>query len=249
MAHKAFAQTGHRPWPLPDRPWIMAQTWRKLLFAHWPVDAAMLRPHIPAQLSIDTFDGRAWVGIVPFQMTGVRPRLIPPLPGFSSFPELNVRTYVTVENKPGVWFFSLDAANAVAVATARAFFGLPYFRAKMSCDERGGLVRYESTRTHRGAPGAVLRGVYRASGAAFDARAGTLEHFLVERYCLYAAKSGSRIYRGEIQHPPWNLQAAEAQFDENTMAEAAGLKLSTQGPLLHFARRQDMVAWAPERVL
>ncbi len=239
-----FNHTKHRPWPLPSAPWIMAQSWHDLLFAHWPVDAAMLRSHIPADLAIDTFDGQAWLGIVPFSMTGVRLRWTPPVPGLSAFPELNVRTYVTAQDRPGVWFFSLDAASALAVAAARLSFHLPYFHARMQCTQADGWVKYESHRMHRGAPSGVLEGKYRPTGERFEAPRGSLEHFLTERYCLYSADSG-RIYRGEIHHPPWQLQTAEAQLTRNSMAEAAGLALSAEPPLLHFARRQDMVAWAP----
>lgn len=239
--------TRHRPWPLPSSPWIMTQSWHDLLFAHWPVDAARLRPHIPADLQIDTFGGHAWLGIVPFSMGGVRLRWAPPLPGLSAFPELNVRTYVTAQDKPGVWFFSLDAASALAVAAARLWFHLPYFRARMRCREVDSRIEYESQRTHRGAPSAVFEARYRAVGQRFEASRGSLEHFLTERYCLYSAVAG-RIYRGEIHHPPWLLQAAEAQLTRNSMAEAAGLTLPAELPLLHFARRQDMVAWAPYRI-
>jgi uncharacterized protein YqjF (DUF2071 family) len=241
-------ETEHRPWPLPERPWIMAQSWHDLLFAHWPVSAAALRPHIPEGLEIDTFDGNAWIGIVPFRMTGVRLRGTPALPWLSDFPELNVRTYVTAQQKPGVWFFSLDAANALAVAGARATFHLPYFRARMRCEERGGWIQYQSERTHKNAPAAQLAGTYRPVGEIFHARADTLEHFLTERYCLYAADLRGRVLRGEIHHPPWALQAAEAELSRNSMADAAGVKLPSKEPLLHFARRQDMVAWAPQRI-
>ena len=226
----------------------MAQSWHELLFAHWAVPVEALRPHVPAGLSIDTFEGRAWVGVVPFRMTGVRLRFMPALPWLSAFPELNVRTYVSFGGKPGVWFFSLDAANPVAVAAARVWFGLPYFRARMSCVEKNGWFEYRSERTHGGAPSAVLRARYRLRGDAFEARRGSLEHFLTERYCLYAGKSGGRVYRGEIHHPPWALHVAEAEISEDSMAETAGILLPAEGPLLHFARRQDMVAWAPERV-
>lgn len=249
MIRQILQQTAHRPWPLPAAPWIMAQSWHDLLFAHWPVPLEAIRPHVPASLSIDTFESQAWVGIVPFRMTGVRLRLTPALPWLSSFPELNVRTYVTFERKPGVWFFSLDAGNPVAVALARAWFGLPYFRARMTCREQNGWVQYCSERTHTGAPPAVLQAAYRSRGRLFEARPGTLDHFLTERYCLYAAKSGGRLYRGEIHHPPWAVQAAEAEITQNSMVEASGLALPSQPPLLHFARRQDMVAWAPHRVL
>jgi hypothetical protein len=240
-------RTAHRPWPLPAGPWIMAQSWHDLLFAHWAVDAAMLRPHIPEKLQIDTFDGRAWLGIVPFSMRGVRLRWMPPLPWLSAFPELNVRTYVTAQEKPGVWFFSLDAANALAVAAARLTFHLPYFRARMKCRETGGWIEYRSHRAHPGASAATFEGRYRGVSEFFQAKPSTLEHFLTERYCLYSAGKG-RIYRGEIHHPPWLLQNAEAQITKNSMAEAAGLRLPAEPPLLHVAQRQDMVAWAPQRI-
>jgi uncharacterized protein YqjF (DUF2071 family) len=226
----------------------MAQSWHELLFAHWPVPLEAIRPHVPAALSIDTFEDQAWIGVVPFRMSGVRLRLTPALPWLSAFPELNERSYVTFERRPGVWFFSLDAGNPVAVAAARAWFGLPYFRARMSCLEQNGWVRYRSERTHSAAPPAVLKAAYRPDGKIFEPRPGGLEHFLTERYCLYA-KYGGRLCRGDVHHPSWKLQLAEAEFMQNSMAEAAGLALPSQPPLLHFARRQDMVAWAPLRVL
>jgi len=238
----------HRPWALPREPWIMAQSWHDLLFAHWRVEAAVLRPHIPLSLEIDTFQGQAWLGVVPFRMSGVRLRWTPALPWLSAFPELNVRTYVTAQKKPGVWFFSLDAANAMAVRAARWWFHLPYFKASMKCEERNGSIHYLSERTHRGAPAGVLEGRYRPERGFFEAQCGSLEHFLTERYCLYSAASRERVYRGEIHHPPWRLQVAEAEFVRNSMAEAAALVIPDQKPLLHFAHRQDMVAWAPRVV-
>ena|ERR1700676_5477717 len=240
--------TAHRPWPLPSRPWIMAQSWHNLLFAHWEVAAAELRPYIPAKLGIDTFEGKAWLGIVPFRMSGVRLRWTPALPWLSAFPELNVRTYVTLQGKPGVWFFSLDAANAVAVAAARLSFHLPYFRARMTCSGANDWIQYRSERAHSGAPDASFGVRYRPTGQCFGAQPGTLTHFLTERYCLYSA-AREQIYRGEIHHRAWPLQPAEAEFAKNSMAEAAGLTLPAEMPLLHFAKRQDMIAWAPHRVL
>jgi uncharacterized protein YqjF (DUF2071 family) len=225
----------------------MRQSWHDLLFAHWPVDAATLRSQIPDRLRIDTFNGQAWLGVVPFRMSGVRLRWMPPLPWISAFPELNVRTYVTAEEKPGVWFFSLDAANPVAVAVARLTFHLPYFNARMSCEDAAGGIQYRSERFHRGAPEGVFEARYLPRGDSFEAPAGTLEHFLTERYCLYSAKN-DRLYRGEIHHPPWRLQRAEAEFRKNSMADAAGVALPDAAPLLHFARRQDVVAWRPHRV-
>ena len=241
-------QVAHRPWPLPAGVWIMAQNWHDLLFAHWPLAVATLRPHIPARLAIDTFDGQAWLGVVPFRMSGVRLRGTPAIPLLSVFPELNVRTYVVADGKPGVWFFSLDAGTAIAVAIARAWFHLPYFRARMSCEERNGWIEYTSERTHRGAPKGALQGRYRPVGEQFLAQTGSIEHFLTERYCLYTADGEGRVIRGEIHHGPWPLQAAEAELTQNTMAEAAGFSLRGAPPLLHFAKRQDVVVWQPQRL-
>src|ERR1700676_22957 len=188
-------RTAHRPWPLPRGPWIMAQSWHDLLFAHWRIDRALLRPHIPTALHIDAFAGQAWIAVVPFRMSGVRLRWTPPLPWLSAFPELNVRTYVSAEGKPGVWFFSLDAGNPMAVTIARAWFHLPYFRARMKCEERDGGIHYASVRTHPGAPPGIFEGNYRPAREIFEPCPGTLEHFLTERYCLYSAGSHGRIYR------------------------------------------------------
>jgi len=127
----------HRPWPLPRGHWTNAQTWERLAFLHWPVDGDAVRRLVPAGLELDLYDGAAWLGITPFEVTGFRLRGGPPLPGVSSFPELNVRTYVTRDDKPGVWFFSLDADSRLAVEAARRLYKLPYFRAAMSVTADG----------------------------------------------------------------------------------------------------------------
>ena len=242
-----FKHTAHRPWALPHGPWIMKQEWHDLLFAHWTVPVEALRPVIPRGLEIDTFGGQAWLGVVPFRMAGVRMRGTPAIPGFSRFPELNVRTYVVRDGKPGVWFFSLDAANAVAVWGARALFHLPYFLAVMSCVEEAGWIRYESHRKDRRGLAASLRARYQAIGGMFHAQPGSIEFFMAERFCLYTADAKGRIIRCEIHHPPWPLQMAEAEFQENTMAAAAGIAIAEQRPeLLHFSRCQEVVVWAPQ---
>jgi uncharacterized protein len=165
----------HRPYPPPSGQWVMAQVWHDLLFAHWPLPVEELRGRVPPELELDTFEGSAWVGIVPFRMSGIRPRQLPALPWLSAFPELNVRTYVTVGGLSGVYFFSLDAGNPLAVALARAIFRLPYFRARMKLTRVEGGVRYASRRTHSGTPTAELRSWYRPTGPAFIATAGSLE--------------------------------------------------------------------------
>jgi uncharacterized protein YqjF (DUF2071 family) len=239
--------TAHRPWALPRGPWIMKQEWHDLLFAHWAVPVDVLRPLIPQALEIDMFGGQAWLGVVPFRMSDVRLRGVPAIPGLSRFPELNVRTYVARDGKPGVWFFSLDAANAVAVWGARRLFHLPYFLAAMSCAEHAGWIRYESHRKDRRGSPASLQARYRAIGDVFHAAAGSIEHFLAERYCLYAEDEKKRIIRCEIHHPRWALQLAETALQENMMAAAAGITIADQKPeLLHFSGRQEVVVWAPE---
>ena len=241
-------EIAHRPWPLPRGRWIMAQSWHDLLFAHWRMPVEVLRSKIPSKLEIDTFQGAAWIAVVPFRMSGVRLRGTPSTPWLSAFPELNVRTYVVADGKPGVWFFSLDAANPLAVKIARAWFHLPYFRARMRCEEKAGWINYKSERTHRGAAYGQLVGKYRPTSDTFVPKPGTLEHFLTERYCLYTMDSRGKIIQGEIHHAPWKLQIAEAEFTQNTMADADGFTLPEERPLLHFSRRQDVVVWQPTRI-
>jgi uncharacterized protein YqjF (DUF2071 family) len=221
----------------------MGQTWKDLLFAHWAVPVDAVRRHVPTVLPVDVFDGRAWIGITPFRLHGFRLRSVPPLPGLSSFLELNARTYVTLDDKPGIWFFSLDASSQLAVSAARRFYRLPYFRATMSASTSDGSVRYATTRRERNARPATFRGRYGPTGDVFTAAEGSLEYFLAERYCLYTVDKG-RVFRAEIHHKPWPLQEATAEIDENTMAPPG---IPTDGePLLHFAARQDVVIWRLE---
>lgn len=247
-----LAQTAHRPWPLPARPWVMAQSWHDLLFAHWPIPAPEMAALLPPGLVLDTFGGEAWVAVVPFRMTAVRPRFLPPLPWLSYFPELNVRTYVRSSGpgpeKPGVFFFSLDAGNPLAVAIARRFYHLPYFRARMQCQPDGEAIRYASRRTHPGAPDAEFQGTYAPTGPVYTAQPGSLEQWLIERYCLYSVDRQGRVYRGEIHHTPWPLQPARASFRRNWVAQAHRVLLPDVEPLLHFARRLDVLAWAIQPV-
>lgn len=243
LVHPLLHSTAHRPWPLPSGPWIMKQTWHDLLFAHWPIAPAQMRPLVPPQLPLDTFDGQCWIGVIPFWMSGIRGRCLPPLPGLSRFPELNVRTYVTCGGKPGVYFFGLDAANLPAVWAARTFFHLPYFHAEMNSTERDGTIRYSSCRYD--AP-AELRAAYRPTSAGRPRDKNSIEHWLAERYCLYTLHR-AQVYRCEIHHQPWPLQDAEAEFEINTMAAAAEITLPDTKPLLHFARRLEVLIWPLRR--
>jgi uncharacterized protein YqjF (DUF2071 family) len=219
--------------------------WHDLLFMHWPVPVTAIRAYIPSALAVDTFDGWAWIGVVPFRMADVAPRFVPAVPWLSAFAELNVRTYVTIGGKPGVWFFSLDAENPVAVELARDIFHLNYYTARMRCVREGGEVRYQSIRTYAGAPPAALTARYRPTGPIYHSEPGSLESFLTDRYCLYAANRRGRVARGDIHHAPWPLQPAEVEIEHNTMTEQIRLALPDTRPLLHFARRLDVVGWAP----
>jgi uncharacterized protein YqjF (DUF2071 family) len=223
-------------------------TWHDLLFAHWRVPAADLRPLVPEGLTLDRFEGGAWLGIVPFGMARVGFRGLRWLPGLSRFLELNVRTYVVHDGKPGVWFFRLDAASPLAVRGARRTFHLPYFDAAMTMTREGLERRYVSTRTHEGAPPARFDATYGPTGPPCASAPRSLEHWLTERYCLYCGDGEGRLRRGDVDHPPWPLQPARAEIRGNTMAEAAGLALPHDPPLLHFAASIDVRAGWPVRL-
>lgn len=258
-AHRT-TDASHRPWPLPSTPWAMAMSWHDLLFLHWPLPPAALAPFIPPPLTLDTFDGQAWLGVVPFRMSGIRLRLLPPIPGTAAFPEINVRTYaVAPDGRRGVWFFSLDATSRLAVRAARAWFGLPYFDARIHVARghrattdlaRGrrsvdldNAVDYDSVRTHRLAPAASFVGRYGPTGPIEHAVPGSLDHWLTERYALFAQDRRRRVGIGEIHHAPWPLQPAEVALRRNSMAEQIGIALDGPPATVHFARRLDVVAW------
>lgn len=226
----------------------MEQSWHDLLFAHWPLPVAALRAAVPEQLPIDTFDGRAWVGVVPFRVRGLRARWLPAIRGLSDFPELNVRTYVTLDGKPGVYFFSLDAASPLAVLGARTAFHLNYFNALMSMVRGPDGIAYLSRRTDRRGQPADFSARYRPDGKGVRAQPGTLEHFLVERYCLYAVSAAARVYRLDIHHAPWLLQPAQAQLDAKMLLAAANIPAPRGEALLHFSPVQEMIGWLPARV-
>jgi uncharacterized protein len=241
--HPSLLQLEHRPWPLPARRWTWRQTWRDLLFAHWPIPAAIVRPHVPAALEIQEFEGTSWIGVVPFRMTGVMRRPLPDLPWLSAFPELNVRVYVNFQDKPGVWFLSLDATNPLAVWAARRYFHLPYYRAAISMSSEADVFTYTSRRA-----GAEFSATYRPTSEVYRSRPGSLEHWLTERYRLYAMAVDGSLWANDVHHVPWPLQTAEASIERNTMLEFHAMAVQGPPALLHFARRVDVVVWGGERV-
>ena len=228
----------------------MAQRWHDLLFAHWPVDPERLRSRIPEGLTLDCHTGTAWVSITPFRLEGLRPRGLPALPWVSSFPELNFRTYVTRNRKPGVFFFSLDAGRRMAVIGARAAYHLPYHLANIRIVRaRDGAIDYRSHRMDSDRP-AEFQALYRPvpQMSALPAEPGSIDHWLVERYCLYAIDRAGRLYRTEIHHAPWVLQPVEAKILWNTVSTAAGIELAPRPALTAYARSLDVRVWWPAQL-
>ncbi|MGH7807757.1 MAG: YqjF family protein [Thermodesulfobacteriota bacterium] len=240
-------QTEHRPWPLPSGPWIIKQSWHELLFAHWPIAPSILKSLIPGVLNLDTFEGQAWIGVVPFRMKiGLRFLEFSPL--VCTFPELNVRTYVVVQDKPGIYFFSLEASNWLAVQVARVWYKLSYMKAKMAVRRDRNIIQYSSKRTEKNERPAEFLGNYHPTTEVFLSRPGSLEHWLTERYCLYAVDRSNNIYRGEVHHLPWPLQIAEAEIVQNTVPLSHGMNLPDTKPLLHYAHRLEVFTWPPKRL-
>jgi uncharacterized protein YqjF (DUF2071 family) len=234
----------------PDRWAVMRQDWHHLLFLHWSVPPERLRPMLPPGLELDLFEGKAYVGLTPFTMTGVRPVGTPPIPFVSRFHETNLRTYVHAGGRdPGVWFFSLDAAGALAVAAARALLGLPYCYARidMAVERDGPAIDYRLRRRWPGPGPASLDVRYAPRGPVSPAAPGSLEYFLAERYVLYKASRG-RLYRGRIHHAPWPLQEADVPRLRETLLAAAGIDRPDEPPLAHYGREVNVEIFRLERV-
>ena len=226
----------------------MYQTWGKLLFLHWPVAEHAIRRLVPEPLELDNFEGKTWVSLSPFTMCGIRPLFFPALPLLSQSHELNVRTYVHVKGVPGIWFFSLDAANPLAVWGARATFHLPYFRARMRLEQDGQTIQFRSRRKRPSAPRAEFEASWKLGSALPRAQPGSLDFFLVERYCLYSARRG-RLYRARIYHAPWPLRQATLCQLTSSMLESHGLPTPSEAPLLHAqAEPLRVEVWPLEEV-
>ena len=242
LQRRTLEEVAHRPWPLPDGAWVQGQTWCDLLFAHWRVPAEALRRVVPPALPPHAdAEGGTWLGITPFVVHGLRMRGTPPLPWVSHFPELNVRTYVELDGKPGIYFLSLDAARRAAVIAARRSYRLPYFHARMRAGRVGARIDYESERIDSDGPPARFRGSYAPAGAITDDR---LARWLAERYCAYTLDDEGRPLRIDIHHPPWPLQPASGELEAQGMADQVGIRLEGE-PVLHFSARQDTLIWRP----
>ncbi|MFN7018508.1 MAG: YqjF family protein [Fimbriimonadales bacterium] len=221
---------------------MLSMRWRHLLFVHWRVPAQTLRPLVPEPLHIDTFQGAAWVGFVPFLMEAVRPVWLPPIPKLFDFPEANIRTYVRYGAERGVWFFSLDAAHRLAVWVARRFWKLPYFHARMRFRQVAhNAIEYETTRCSRSRAFARVR--YQFEGTPRETEPGSLEHFLVERYTLFTVHRG-KLYRGVVVHLPYAVQPATILELEQNLTDAAGIALPDEPPLVFYAPSFGVLASA-----
>jgi len=248
----------HRPWLPPDNQWLLSQSWDDLLFAHYAVDPPALRKLVPDALTLDLYDGVAWLTVSPFCTSHIRPSGIPPLPGLSYFPQVRLRTYVTMQGKPGVFYFSVDAANLSAVWFARMFFRMQYWHSKIQVSGATSqsrkiaepTIHFRSSRLH--GPAAIkgpakLEVIYSPEGEAAPARRGSLDEFLTERYCVYS-RDRRKFYRSEIHHQPWPLQRASVEIRANSIADPLGLTLPMKPDVCHFSRSLKMLAWAPERI-
>ncbi|MFB6468098.1 YqjF family protein [Cytobacillus sp. Hz8] len=232
---------GHRLWPLPNFPWVMKQTWNDLLFAHFPVKIEKLRNFIPDVLPIDTYQGVAWIGIVSFQMGEISLRWLPPLPGAKKFPQLNVRTYITMDGKPGVYFFSLDAANKLVARVVKTLLPLPYWHACMKTEYLGESIHFESKRE-------VDKTFewncnYRPSSKVYLAKKGSFDEWMAERYCFYAVNKKGTALRCDILHHRWPLQHAEVEIHQNTMLLSHGIQVEAAEPLFHFSKGMEVRIW------
>jgi len=232
QAH-ALDEVAHRPWPPPDEPWMQAQTRRDVLFAHWRAGLADVARLLPPDLPLDTHDGEAWLGIVAFRLASLRLRGLPSLPRVA-FTQVDVRTYVTLDGRPGVWLFSVEASNPLLVEAAKRAHRLPAYRARCSA----GPGRYEVERDGR-----AYRVAYVPAGEPFLAEPGSLEHFLTERYCIYTA-DGGRLYRAELHHAPWRLQRAGATVEAASLAPVA---IEGEPQALYLAT-QDVLVWPLEEL-
>jgi uncharacterized protein len=240
LQQRTLDELTHRPWPLPEGSWLQGQTWCDVLLAHWRVPAEQLRRVMPPALPLHLYDdGSAWLGITPFVVRGLRLRGTPPLPWVSQFPELNVRTYVELDGKPGIYFFSLDAGRRAAVIAARRTYRLPYFHARMRTGREGERIDYESERIDSSGAPAAFRGQYSPAG---EITHDHLARWLAERYCAYTVDERGRPLRIDIHHPPWPLQPAEGELEAQAMADQIGIDVEGE-PLLHFSARQDTLIW------
>ena len=228
MQHPTFKQVTHRPWPLPKRPWVIQQSWKNLLFVHWQIDPQWIRDRIPSALEVDLFDGKAWIGIVPFDMNAIKRRGLPSPSWIRDFPEINVRTYVRYKDKPGVWFFSLDVPKLLAVCLARALYHLPYHMAALHIEQKENCYTCIHRRNHH-----RFYAEYEPTET-FETERNSFEWWATERYCLYSQSGSGGLYCTEIHHPRWGLEKCNLSIKENTLLD--GMEAKAFSPKILFSK-------------
>jgi uncharacterized protein YqjF (DUF2071 family) len=236
--------TAHRPWPLPKAPWVQQQRWNHLLFAHWPVPADSLRARLPPGLELDFYEGQAWLSIHPFVITDLRARGLPPIPGWSSFPEVDVRTYAVLNGKPGVWYFGMYAPRPLLAAAARLVYHMPYFAADVEASREGDRFQV-GCRADEDVGAAEWEAAYRPTSEARELAEGTLDHWLLERWAMFTADRSGAVHVTEIHRLPWLVREVEAEIRRNTLAASLGLDLPPDDALLHFSDGADVLIWPP----
>jgi uncharacterized protein YqjF (DUF2071 family) len=239
----------HRPWPMPEGSWIQKQTWNNVLFLHWPAPTERIRSLLPKGLELETYDGSAWLGLVAINVTDAHLRYTPSLPFVSNVLPLNLRTYVRVGDKPGIYLFSADVSNALVVTAARQLFLMPYFNAQMDYREDGELHLFGSQRTEGEDTMNGFTVSYGPHSPVYNAEPGSLDHFLIERYGLYTTDDQGDVYRNDVHHYPWPLQRADAVVGANTLTLPPRLDLPEMDLMLcHYAHRLDALLWGLEKV-
>ncbi|WP_147534318.1 YqjF family protein [Bacillus marasmi] len=238
----------HRLWPIPSGIWIMKQKWSNLLFAHWPIPEESLRSYIPSSLKIDTFNGAAWLGVVAFVMDGIYLR---GLKGFSvtpRFTEVNVRTYVHYNGKPGVYFLSLDVGDKASLMVAKRWYRLPYQPAKSSLKMEDKAVYWENIRRGKSKIPIEFKGKFVPLSRVYYPEQGTFEHWATERYCLYSKDNRDNLYTAEIHHSQWPLQNVEAEIFSNTLFTPFQLQPTESKPIVHFSKGLETIFWNIKRL-
>lgn len=238
----------HRSWPLPSANWIMKQSWRNLLFIHWPIQPELLRPYIPPSLQLDIFNGSAWLSVVVFDMIGIYPRGCSSVSLTPKFSEVNVRTYVQYEGKPGVYFLSLDVGDWASLHIAKKWYRLPYYHAVTSIRKIGQTFHYESIRKGKSTTSITSKGTYTPVSDVFFSRKETLEHWLTERYCLYSTDQKANLYCGEIHHRPWPLQQTEIEITSHTLFHPYHIDVKDVQPVYHFSKGIDTLFWNIKKI-
>lgn len=244
MYKNILSHTSHRETPIPKGPWVMTQKWNNTLFMHLPASKDLLLSHIPADLELDLYKDQARISILPFKITNMRFRKIPPIPFVHSFLELNVRTYVKRNGIPGIYFFSLDADSLPAVLGARVA-SLPYYYASMKMKKEQETF---SVRTERKVePKALFEGEYKPISASYYPAKSSLAHWLVERYSLWSYRADS-LFRGDIHHKPWEITEVQASISKQEMLPDLPDDLIIGEPLFHFSAAKRVLFWPIKKV-